>query len=233
MTLLTKVRCFLIHSGLSKVLWSEDTTMYTYLVNRSPSSVIEFKTPIDMLGVLVGFLVLSKGYLNQLRSSAYLWDTVKDFQMKDWIERRYGFLDRCVSQSRFYNEKLVQTLLEGHSILSLEGSISGDCDVKKNDVGMLDKFDCGLQTDVQVFMDFDYTIGRSITVMGRSITSGVHDTYEGCKEGYLAKWTRNRIKIRAKDSSEYCYRCLVKGYPWFKVPAYVEFVEYRYMLIWY
>ncbi|GKD57192.1 hypothetical protein Tco_1290579, partial [Tanacetum coccineum] len=37
-----------------------------------------------------------------------------------------------VSQSRFYNRKLVQTLLEGHSILSLEGSLSGDCDVEKN-----------------------------------------------------------------------------------------------------
>nr|GFA92541.1 zinc finger, CCHC-type [Tanacetum cinerariifolium] len=37
-----------------------------------------------------------------------------------------------VSQSRFYNGKLVQTLLEGHSILLLEGSLSGDCDVKKN-----------------------------------------------------------------------------------------------------
>ncbi|GJR31362.1 hypothetical protein Tco_1107594 [Tanacetum coccineum] len=81
-----------------------------------------------------------------------------------------------VLQSRFYNGKLVQTLLEGHSILSLEGSLSGDCDVEKNgkwsciyavgsqeyhivctrldiasvDVGMLDKFDRGLQTDVHV-----------------------------------------------------------------------------------
>ncbi|GKE04647.1 hypothetical protein Tco_1396665 [Tanacetum coccineum] len=36
-----------------------------------------------------------------------------------------------VSQSRFYNEKLVHTLLEGHSILSLEGSLSRDCDVEK------------------------------------------------------------------------------------------------------
>nr|GEU50226.1 reverse transcriptase domain-containing protein [Tanacetum cinerariifolium] len=66
-----------------------------------------------------------------------------------------------VSHSRFYNGKLVQTLLEGHSILSLEGSLSGDCDVEKND-----KFDCGLQTDIQVFVDFDYSMGRSITVMG-------------------------------------------------------------------
>ncbi|GKE61915.1 hypothetical protein Tco_1512282 [Tanacetum coccineum] len=34
MTLLAKVRCFLIQSGLSKVLWAEDTTMSTYLVNK-------------------------------------------------------------------------------------------------------------------------------------------------------------------------------------------------------
>ncbi|GJS33685.1 uncharacterized protein Tco_0532067 [Tanacetum coccineum] len=38
-----------------------------------------------------------------------------------------------VSQSRIHNEKLVQTLLKGHSILSLEDSLSGDCDVEKND----------------------------------------------------------------------------------------------------
>ncbi|GJU45869.1 hypothetical protein Tco_1203135 [Tanacetum coccineum] len=35
--------------------------------------------------------------------------------------------------SRIHNEKLVQTLLNGHSILSLEGSLSGDRDVEKND----------------------------------------------------------------------------------------------------
>ncbi|GKC93853.1 hypothetical protein Tco_1159295 [Tanacetum coccineum] len=83
-----------------------------------------------------------------------------------------------VSQSRFYNGKLVQTLLEGHSILSLEGSLSGDCDVEKNgkwsciyvvgsqeyqmvctrpdiasaDGGMLDGFDRGLQTNVQAYV---------------------------------------------------------------------------------
>nr|GEV52163.1 zinc finger, CCHC-type [Tanacetum cinerariifolium] len=97
-----------------------------------------------------------------------------------------------VSQSRFYNEKLVQTLLEGHSILLLKGSLLGDCNVEKNskwsciyavgrqeyqmvctrldiasvDVGMLDKFDRGLQTDVQAFVDFNYAMERSITVKG-------------------------------------------------------------------
>ncbi|GJU99095.1 hypothetical protein Tco_1328366 [Tanacetum coccineum] len=76
-----------------------------------------------------------------------------------------------VSQSRFYNVKLVQTLLEGHSILSLEGSLSGDCAVEKNastGVDMLDGFDRDLQTNVQFFVDFDYAMGRSITVMSRS-----------------------------------------------------------------
>nr|GEZ40893.1 zinc finger, CCHC-type [Tanacetum cinerariifolium] len=41
-----------------------------------------------------------------------------------------------VSQSRCYSRKLVQTLLEGHSMLSLEGSLSGDCDVEKNDIDL-------------------------------------------------------------------------------------------------
>nr|GEV21342.1 zinc finger, CCHC-type [Tanacetum cinerariifolium] len=114
-----------------------------------------------------------------------------------------------VSQSKYYNGKLVRTLLEGHFIMSLVGSLSGDDDVEKNgkwpciyavgsqeyqmvctrlyiasaDVGILDKFNRGLQTCVQVFVNFDYAMRRSITVMVRSITSEVYDTYGGCKGG--------------------------------------------------
>ncbi|GKE39911.1 hypothetical protein Tco_1463316 [Tanacetum coccineum] len=88
-----------------------------------------------------------------------------------------------VSQSMFYKGKLVQTLLEEHSIPSLEGSLSGDCDVEKNDkwsciyavrsqkyqmvctrpdiasayVGMLDGFDHGLQTNVQALSTTEAT----------------------------------------------------------------------------
>nr|GEW22448.1 zinc finger, CCHC-type [Tanacetum cinerariifolium] len=40
-----------------------------------------------------------------------------------------------VSQSRIYNEKLVQTLLKGHSTLSLDDSLLRDCDVEKNGSG--------------------------------------------------------------------------------------------------
>nr|GEV30190.1 zinc finger, CCHC-type [Tanacetum cinerariifolium] len=124
----------------------------------------------------------------------------------------------------------------------LEGSLSGDCDVEKNDkwsciyvvgsqeyqmvytrldiasadVCSLDKLDCGLQTNVQVFVDFDYAMGRSITVMGRSITK-----YELMIQGCAG-----RVRIRAKDSSGYCYRCLVKGDPWSEVSAQVKVVAY-------
>ncbi|GKA66322.1 zinc finger, CCHC-type containing protein, partial [Tanacetum coccineum] len=119
--------------------------------------------------------------------------------------------DIDVRSDVIHNEKLVYILLKGHSILSLEGSLSGDYDVEKNgkwsciyevgnqeyqmvctrlyiasaDVGMLDKFDRGLQTDVQVFVDFDYAIGRSIT-------SGVYDTYWVLEEENMAKGTYGR-----------------------------------------
>nr|GFB49909.1 zinc finger, CCHC-type [Tanacetum cinerariifolium] len=92
-----------------------------------------------------------------------------------------------VSRSRFYSEKFVQTLLERHSILSLKGSLSGDCDVEKNDVGMLDKFDRGLQTDVQVFVDFDYAWeDRSLSWV---------DNSQDLKEGNMDKETLDRVKI--------------------------------------
>ncbi|GKE58801.1 hypothetical protein Tco_1497986 [Tanacetum coccineum] len=77
----------------------------------------------------------------------------------------------------------------------MEGSLSRDCDVEKNgkwsytyavesqvyqgvctrpdiasaDVGMYDRFDRGLQTNVQDFVDFDYSMGRSITGYGLTI----------------------------------------------------------------
>ncbi|GKF17832.1 zinc finger, CCHC-type containing protein, partial [Tanacetum coccineum] len=66
LTLLAKVSCFLIQSGLSKALWAEDTTMSTYLVNRSPSSTIGFKTPVDMLGFF-GWLAIKQGMLEPVK----------------------------------------------------------------------------------------------------------------------------------------------------------------------
>ncbi|CAM8963279.1 unnamed protein product [Rhodiola kirilowii] len=47
-TLLEKVRCMLISSGLKPSLWGEAVVTAAYLINRSPSSVIGFKTPQEM-----------------------------------------------------------------------------------------------------------------------------------------------------------------------------------------
>ncbi|GJU85145.1 hypothetical protein Tco_1292691 [Tanacetum coccineum] len=308
MTFLAKVCYFLIQFDLSKVFWAKDTTMSIYLVNRSLSSAIRFKTLIDMLeflgwltcikqGMLKIFMGCREGIvgnklwrLDDVTSKVMLYrnmsfnksgeykktfidsgvgkavTTVKAItgsihQAEIWDIK--GLLDEAkdnilgmevvrdqsgntlrVSQSRVYNGKSVQTLLEGHSILSLEVSLSGDCDVEKNgkwsytyavgsqvyqavctrpdiastDVGMLDGFDRGLQTNIQFFVDFDYAMGRSITV-GRSIigygfmirgcageaklqhmealstTEAGYMTLTGNNEGgYSAKGTLNRVR---------------------------------------
>nr|GEX99266.1 zinc finger, CCHC-type [Tanacetum cinerariifolium] len=159
----------------------------------------------------------TKGLLDKAKGNVLGMKIVRD---------QCGYTMR-VSQSRFYNGKLIQSLLEGNSILSLEGSLSGDCDVEKNgkwsciyavesqeyqmvcmrldiasaDVGILDKFDRGLQTDVQVFVDFDYAIGRSITIMESK-----------CELRLVAG-----IAIGA----------LVKGGSLSEVPAQVDVVAYR------
>ncbi|GKF29821.1 hypothetical protein Tco_0096163 [Tanacetum coccineum] len=151
-----------------------------------------------------------------------------------------------VSQSRFYNGKLVHTLLEEDSILSLEGSLSRDYDVEKNgkwpyvvgsqeyqmvctrldiasaDVGMLDKFDRGLQTDVQVFVDFDYAMGRSITVIG-FMTFNEAWKKEIWLKGLL---TESRYKLRLVAGI--ATGALVKGGSRSEVPAQVEVAAYPY-----
>ncbi|GKA21706.1 retrovirus-related pol polyprotein from transposon TNT 1-94 [Tanacetum coccineum] len=47
-TLLNKVRCLLIQSGLPDSFWAEATVTATYLINRSPSTALEKKTPMDL-----------------------------------------------------------------------------------------------------------------------------------------------------------------------------------------
>nr|GEW88640.1 retrovirus-related Pol polyprotein from transposon TNT 1-94 [Tanacetum cinerariifolium] len=47
-TLLNKVRCLLIQSGLLDLFWAEATVTTAYLINRSPSTTLEKKTPIDL-----------------------------------------------------------------------------------------------------------------------------------------------------------------------------------------
>ncbi|GJR98548.1 retrotransposon protein, putative, ty1-copia subclass [Tanacetum coccineum] len=47
-TLMDKIRCLLIRSGLPNTFSAEATCMAAYLINRSPSTEIEKKTPIEM-----------------------------------------------------------------------------------------------------------------------------------------------------------------------------------------
>ncbi|GKD06403.1 hypothetical protein Tco_1181377, partial [Tanacetum coccineum] len=91
-----------------------------------------------------------------------------------------------VSQSRFYNGKLVQTLLEGHSIPSLKGSLSGDCDVEKN----------GKRT---CFVDSDYAMGRSITRYGFMI--------QGC----AGSWKAYVQHMKALSTTEAAFMTLTEA----------------------
>nr|GEU46583.1 zinc finger, CCHC-type [Tanacetum cinerariifolium] len=197
MTLNNIVACEVIFKWKAGLKNDMDARSYVYVLSNGCR-----KCSDEAMAITESIHQATKGLLDKAKGNVLGMHIVKD---------RSGNTPR-VSQSSFYNGKLVQTLLEGHSILSLKGSLSGDCDLENNDVGMLDKFDRGLQTDVHAFVDFDYA-------MGRSITSGVNDTYGCCEGGYLSKGTRNRVRIRAKDSSGYCYRCLVKGYHWSDVPT--------------
>ncbi|GKB80784.1 retrovirus-related pol polyprotein from transposon TNT 1-94, partial [Tanacetum coccineum] len=47
-TLMDKVRCLLIQSGFPKTFWAKATCTAAYLINRSPSTAIEKKTPMEM-----------------------------------------------------------------------------------------------------------------------------------------------------------------------------------------
>lgn len=46
-TLLERVRCMLISAGLPKTFWGEAISTAAYLINRSPSSAIDLKTPAE------------------------------------------------------------------------------------------------------------------------------------------------------------------------------------------
>ncbi|GKA83148.1 hypothetical protein Tco_0789896 [Tanacetum coccineum] len=185
-----------------------------------------------------------------------------------------------VSQSKFYNEKLVQTLLEGHSILSLEGSLSGDYDVKKNgkwsciyavgsqeyqmvctrldiasaDVGMLDKFDRGLQTDVQVLWILTTPwedrslswVDKGLMILGcaESLKGNLQhmEALSTTEAGYMTfteAWKKEIWLKGLLTESRYELRlvagiatgALVKGGSRSEFPAQVEVATYRYCLI--
>ncbi|GJV44634.1 hypothetical protein Tco_1429170 [Tanacetum coccineum] len=58
-------------SSLSTIYWVEDTTKSTYLVNRSQSSAIRFKTPIDMLRFFGWLANIKQGMLELVKVVLY------------------------------------------------------------------------------------------------------------------------------------------------------------------
>ncbi|GKA48090.1 hypothetical protein Tco_0741048 [Tanacetum coccineum] len=253
-TLFSKVHCFLIQSSLSKVFWADESTRSTYLVNRSPSSAIGFKKPMDMLGNMSfnksgeykkTFIGSGVAHDREQHLACELFGYREDSNEAAFavavVEKIYAHNQMCICSAMVARKAvttattITSSMHQGHSTLSLEDSLSGDCDVETNgkwsciyavgnqeyqmvctrlditsaDVGMLDKFDRGLQIDVQVFVNFDYAMGKSITVMG-------------LKEGNMAKGTLERVKIAKATSA------LVKGGSQSKVPAQVEIVAYWY-----
>ncbi|GJZ34897.1 hypothetical protein Tco_0580714 [Tanacetum coccineum] len=204
-TLLAKVHCFLIQSGLSKVLWAEDTTMSTYLVNKVVlyrnmgfNESKEYKKTFIDSGVGTGAVQVLQGVEFEKTGLKEERDARSDVYVlnKCTATVTRNVVTTAMAITRSLHQPKGNILVEGQSILSLEGSLSGDYDVEKNgkwsciyavgsqeyqvvctrldiasaDVGMFDKFDRGLQIDVHVFVDFDYTIERSITVMAGYMT---------------------------------------------------------------
>ncbi|GJV79632.1 hypothetical protein Tco_1515502 [Tanacetum coccineum] len=116
-----------------------------------------------------------------------------------------------VSQSRFYNRKLVQTLLKGLSILSLGGVeyqvVCTKPDIASAGVDMLNEFDRGLQMDVHGFVEFDYAMGISITWYGLMI--------QGCAEDIWLKGSSSDSGAKQKCVAVVDTGALTKAVPGF------------------
>ncbi|GJX10668.1 hypothetical protein Tco_0200527 [Tanacetum coccineum] len=89
-------------------------------------------------------------------------------------------------------------------------------DIASADVGMLDKFDRGLQTNVQVFVDFDYAMATYMTLTGAW-------KKEIWLKGLLAE-SGYELSLVARIATG----ALVKGGSRSEVPAQVEGAAYRY-----
>ncbi|GJY47131.1 hypothetical protein Tco_0436194, partial [Tanacetum coccineum] len=127
-------QCITSESGLSKVLGRgyKNQMFFHIVMNKSPSSATMdlYDAHKDMymgnkpLEVRWTLLIIGA----QQRSHKKCSDDSDGY----YLSLTQSGNTLRVSQSRIHNKKLVQTLLEGHSIMSLEDSLSGDCDVEKN-----------------------------------------------------------------------------------------------------
>nr|GEX18502.1 zinc finger, CCHC-type [Tanacetum cinerariifolium] len=150
------------------------------------------------------------------------------------VKNQSGYTLR-VSQSRFYNKKLVQTLLEGHFILLLEGSLSRDCDVKKNG-----KWSCTYAVGSQEYQMVCTRPAIASTDVGSLKANLQHmEALSTTEAGYMTfteAWKKKMWLKGLLTESRYELRlvagiatgALVKGGSRSEAPAQVEVAAYRY-----
>ncbi|GJX68386.1 hypothetical protein Tco_0304113 [Tanacetum coccineum] len=206
-TLLAKVRCFLIQSGLSKVLWAEDTTM-----NMGFNESGEYKKTFIGSGVGTGSMQVLQGdefeveqqdghtfegaalrmgtiqYREDSNEAAFAVAAVEKIYAHESLtfnktvayevisKWKVGLKDDMDAQSDVYvlsngykkcSDDSDGYYWESTPVGSQENQmVCTRLDKASADVGMLDKFDHGLQTDVQVFVDFDYAMAAYMTLIG-------------------------------------------------------------------
>nr|GEW76580.1 zinc finger, CCHC-type [Tanacetum cinerariifolium] len=188
----SKVRCFLIQSGLSKVFWAKIQPGVEFEVEPQEDHIFEVEPRGNVDRVVGSHEVQTQdliyyhsaldrekhlawelfSYTEYSNESAFVVAVVDKIYAHESLTFNntvaYGMVFSCgskteiwvtkgllvkakgnilgleiikdqsgntlrVSQSRIHNEKLVHTLLKGHSTLSSDDSLSGDCDVKKNE----------------------------------------------------------------------------------------------------
>nr|GEY22614.1 zinc finger, CCHC-type [Tanacetum cinerariifolium] len=142
-----------------------------------------------------------------------------------------------VSQSTIPNKKLIQTLLEGHFILSLKDSLSEDSDAEKNESGYELRLVAGIATGALVK---GCSQSGSITSQGSlkanlqymealSTTKAIYMTFTEArkKEMWLKVFlTESGYELRLVAGID--TGALVKGCSRSEVPSHVKVVAYRY-----
>ncbi|GKC28830.1 hypothetical protein Tco_1036124, partial [Tanacetum coccineum] len=164
---------------------------------------------------------------------------------KIYAHESLTFNNTVACESRIHNEKLVQTLLKGHSTLSLEDSLSGDCDVEKNG-----KWSCiytvGSQEYQMVCRRLDIAsadVGYGLMILGcagslkanlqhmeaLSTTEAEYMTFtEAWKKKIWLKGLLTESRYELRLVAGIATGALVKGGSRSEVPSQVEVTAYRY-----
>ncbi|GJT07603.1 hypothetical protein Tco_0842065, partial [Tanacetum coccineum] len=154
------------HSTRELFIYREDSNEADFADAEAEKIYAHESLKFNNTVVYVAEIWATKGLLDKAKGNVLGIDSIRD-QSGNTLR---------VSQSRFYNEKLVWTFLEGHFILSLEGSLSGDCDVEKNG-----KWSCIYAVGIQEYQmvcirldiaSADVATKEAIRLKGLAIKSG-------------------------------------------------------------